>query len=182
MRKLNRQGRRKIFSVMLSFLFVLLLLPQPGIAAPAVPVIIEGVKAVMGSDAPAGTRFDFTLTQVEADGSAYNGPSGISLGTSVTTTARGPRNYPFSFAAVALEPGTYYFKVQEVNAGGSDWTYDAAPRYIKVTVSEAGKVTLGDAKASGQTSGSTGATRWFILINTAILVLCTRLASDGLII
>ena len=99
---------------------------------------ITGEKTVTGTGVPTGTAFEFTLTQVDSDGSAYSGVTpiaGLPLYAHVTTDDTGEKTYSFEFAEIGnLDDGTYYFKLEETNGSDTDWTYDSIAYIIKVVV------------------------------------------------
>ncbi|MDR3311503.1 MAG: hypothetical protein LBS90_09240 [Oscillospiraceae bacterium] len=105
-------------------------LPPGAPGSRTVPVTIRGIKTVQGVNAP-GVNFGFTLTQVaNDDGAAYTD------GEPITRTASHTGAGSFSFPAIELGAGTYYFKVRETTGGGAGWANDASQQIVKVVVSE----------------------------------------------
>ena len=95
-------------------------------ATPTIPVSISGKKTIEGT-ASTNASFTFTLTQVADDtGTPINGDK---ITRQVSRSGQGP----FTFPAMNLEEGTYYFEIRETKGSANGWTYDTKAEIIKVT-------------------------------------------------
>ena len=85
----------------------------------------------------AGDDFEFTLTEVDADGNVVE--------NGYTATAKNDTEGSFKFDKINYsEAGTYYYKVSETNGGQTinGTTYDSAVYTVTVTVTDNGDGTL----------------------------------------
>jgi len=96
---------------------------------------VEGIKTVKGEKVP-DEEFAFKLIQVKnAAGGEWTGTPPIARMASVPTTGVNGSSTAFKFPIIDdLMPGTYYFKITEMDAGTPGWTYDTTPRIITVVV------------------------------------------------
>jgi len=101
-------------------------------------IVINGIKTVTGTDAPDDSIFKFKLTQVTDQGGLTETVNGITAQTQRTGSGT------FSFRISELNTGTYYFKIEEIAGGDGGWTYDTAPRIVKVVVASDKAVVIGD--------------------------------------
>jgi|GEM_PF-6710870 len=104
---------------------------------------VEGNKIITGEDVP-DEEFTFKLIQVKnAAGDELTGVPIIARVASVQTTGEGGSPYHFKFPVIDdLMPGTYYFRITEMDAGTPGWTYDTTPRIITVVVDQYGATSI----------------------------------------
>jgi len=123
---------------------------------------IGGTKVVTGELAPTGETFEFRLIPWDIENNKARTDSHTFFTmpeddtATVTTNVIGPKsNYTFTFGAVTeMQPGTYHFKVVEINGGAPGWTYDDE-RIITVVVDETGHAEI--LGGSGGVSATSGA-------------------------
>lgn len=102
----------------------------PNTPAEGAEAVISGTKVVKGTAAPDDETFRFKLTQVaDAQGAPY-----ASAPITGDTSRKGPGD--FSFDAITLRAGTWYFKISEIDDGSPGWSYDGSNSVVRVVVSD----------------------------------------------